>query len=114
MPALTGLLESESLHALAHITGGGLTDNIPRVLPEGTSVELDRTTWNQPAIFGLLQRLGNVPARELLRTFNCGIGMTLICAVEARDQIIDHLTRHGEQPQVIGRVIAGDRTVHYK
>lgn len=114
LPALSGLLESETLHALAHITGGGLTDNIPRVLPEGTSVELDRTTWSQPAIFGLLQRLGNMPDREMLRTFNCGIGMTLICAGEARDQIIDHLTRHGEQPHVIGRVVAGDRTVLYK
>lgn len=113
LPALSDLLESESLHALAHITGGGLTDNIPRVLPEGTSVELDRTTWNQPAIFTLLQRLGNVPDHEMLRTFNCGIGMVVICAGEARDQIIDHLAQHGEPARVIGRVVAGDRTVRY-
>lgn len=113
LPALSGILESETLHALAHITGGGLTDNIPRVLPEGTSVELDRATWEQPAIFTLLQRLGNVPDREMLRTFNCGVGMILICAEESRDQIIDHLARYDEHPRVIGRVVAGDRTVRY-
>lgn len=111
--ALLDLLESETLHALAHITGGGLTDNIPRVLPEGTSVELDRTTWNQPAIFGLLQRLGNVPDGEMLRTFNCGIGMVIICAEEARDQIINHFAQHDEPARVIGRVVTGDRTVRY-
>ncbi len=111
LPALQGLLEHEHLHALAHITGGGLIENIPRVLPENLSVELERASWETPALFNLLQRLGNVSEAEMLRTFNCGIGMVVICAAEAHDEMTKHLARHGEAARAIGRVVEGNRDV---
>jgi len=111
LPALQDLLEDEHLHALVHITGGGLVENIPRVLPDNLSVELERASWEMPALFNLLQRIGNVSEAEMLRTFNCGIGMVVICAAAIHDSIIHHLTQHGETTRVIGRVIDGNRNV---
>ena len=66
------------IKGLAHITGGGFLENIPRVLPDGVSVEINRGSWAEPAIFGLMQKLGNVSDQEMFRTFNMGIGMVVI------------------------------------
>jgi len=107
LPALQDLLEHEHLHALAHITGGGLLENIPRVLPETLSVEINRASWEMPALFKLLERTGNVSETEMLRTFNCGIGMVVICAPEAHDEMLHHLARHGEAAHTIGCVVEG-------
>src|SRR4026209_2131888 len=80
LKSLDGLLDSGSIKGLAHITGGGLTENIPRILPPGTAVEIKKDSWPVLPIFTLMQRLGNVPEMEMLRTFNMGVGMVIICA----------------------------------
>lgn len=80
LPQVGPLLDSGMIKGLAHITGGGFLENIPRILPEGVSVEINRGTWPEPPIFGLMQRLGNVSDGEMFRTFNMGIGMIVICS----------------------------------
>ena len=80
LPQIGPLLDSGKIKGLAHITGGGFLENIPRILPEGVAVEITRGTWPEPPIFGLMQRLGNVSDNEMFRTFNMGIGMVAICS----------------------------------
>src|SRR6476646_3130447 len=80
LPQLGLLLDSGRIKGLAHITGGGFLENIPRILPDNVSVEIDRGSWTEPPIFGLMQRLGNVSETEMFRTFNMGIGMVIICS----------------------------------
>jgi phosphoribosylformylglycinamidine cyclo-ligase len=80
LPQLAPLLDSGKIKGLAHITGGGFLENIPRILPDNVSVEIDRGSWTEPPIFGLMQELGNVDQSEMFRTFNMGIGMIVICA----------------------------------
>src|ERR1043166_761404 len=77
---LDGLLDSGVIKGLAHITGGGLTDNLPRILPEGTAVRIERDSWPIPPLFDLLRKLGNVSDAEMYRTFNMGVGMVIVCA----------------------------------
>ena len=92
----------EKIHGLVHVTGGGFYDNIPRALPEGLGATIDADSWRVPKIFKLLQEWGNVPSREMYRTFNCGIGMILIVDAE----IADDLTN--ETFYKIGRVVEGN------
>jgi len=80
LPELDGLLDTGKIKGLAHITGGGFLENIPRILPHGVSVEINRGTWPELPIFGLMQRLGNVDDQEMFRTFNMGVGMIAICS----------------------------------
>lgn len=101
------LLEKGLLKAMAHITGGGLIENIPRVLPDGVDVELNSGSWNVPPIFTLMQKLGNVDFTEMHRVFNMGIGMALITSVEKAAEIIDILP----QVKLIGKVTKGDKKV---
>jgi phosphoribosylformylglycinamidine cyclo-ligase len=82
LPPLGPLLDKGLIKGLAHITGGGFLENIPRILPDGVSVEITRGSWPEPPIFGLMQRLGNVDDNEMFRTFNMGIGMAVICGHE--------------------------------
>lgn len=79
LPQLGPLLDSGRIKGLAHITGGGFLENIPRILPKGVSVEINRGSWSEPPVFGLMQKLGNVDEKEMFRTFNMGIGMIVIC-----------------------------------
>ena len=103
------------IKALAHITGGGFTDNIPRVLPEGCAAEIDLDAIVVPPVFGWLARSGGVAETEMLRTFNCGIGMVLVVAADALDAISDGLRAAGETPVVLGRLVPrGDAGVIYK
>ncbi len=95
------------IKGLAHITGGGFIENIPRILPQGIGVEIDRGRWPELPIFGLLQRLGNVTDEEMFRTFNMGIGMIVVCAESAKDSIADDI--HGLYE--IGRVVKAKRSV---
>ena len=95
------------IKGLAHITGGGFLENIPRILPDGVSVEIKRGSWTEPPIFGLMQKLGNVSESEMFRTFNMGIGMVIVCSQFDADSIA-HQVGHGFD---IGRVIEGDREV---
>jgi phosphoribosylformylglycinamidine cyclo-ligase len=92
------------VHALAHITGGGLTENLPRVLPSGTLAAVDASSWQQPAIFDWLQHNGNVADDEMFRTFNCGIGMVVCVAASDALAAIEHLTAHGEDARLIGQI----------
>jgi phosphoribosylformylglycinamidine cyclo-ligase len=110
LPALNGLLDRGVIKGLAHITGGGLLENIPRILPQGTSVEIKRGSWPVLPIFQLMQRLGNVEDAEMFRTFNMGIGMAIVCAEENASRIKAHLESSGACYQ-IGRVIRGSGEV---
>jgi phosphoribosylformylglycinamidine cyclo-ligase len=104
---LDKLLDSGKIKGLAHITGGGFLENIPRILPENVSVEIERGTWNELPIFGVMQKLGNIEEREMFRTFNMGIGMIAICAEEDKNLLINNLDECFE----IGRVIGGNKEV---
>jgi phosphoribosylformylglycinamidine cyclo-ligase len=94
------------VHGMAHITGGGLTENIIRVVPDGLGIALDSRTWELPPVFEWLQREGNVPDDEMWRTFNCGIGFTVILARDDAGPASAMLAKHGLASQVIGEVIA--------
>ena len=108
------LLGTGLIKGMAHITGGGITDNLPRVLPAGTHAWIDRAAWRPPAIFEWLQRAGNVPDGDMLRTFNMGIGLILACAPDRERELIDGLTRTGEPAAVrIGEIRAGGEGVVY-
>jgi phosphoribosylformylglycinamidine cyclo-ligase len=114
LPVIRPLLARGQIKGMAHITGGGITDNLPRILREGLHAEIDRTTWQVPAIFGWLQRTGQVPDADMLRTFNMGIGLILACAAEHRDGLLDALAASGEPAaQVIGRIVDGGEGVRY-
>jgi len=108
---LLALLKALPVHALAHITGGGLSDNIPRVLPAGLEALLEQRRWPQDPVFAWLQRTARIDAAEMYRTFNCGIGMVVILPRERAEAAVQLLAAHGEQAQVIGEVRAGSRGV---
>ncbi len=101
------------IHALAHITGGGLLENLPRVMPEGYTATINPDSWQTPSIFDWLQEMGNIEQTEMYRTFNCGIGMVLITATDQADAVIDHLASLGEQAFIIGHIdeSTGDKPV---
>jgi phosphoribosylformylglycinamidine cyclo-ligase len=111
LSALTGLLQTGFIKGLAHITGGGLLENIPRILPEGTSAEIEAGSWPVLPVFDLLSRIGGVNEKEMYRTFNMGIGMVVVANVEAAATIRAHLEELGEPYYNIGRIIEGDRSV---
>jgi phosphoribosylformylglycinamidine cyclo-ligase len=104
---LEGLLDTGLIKGLAHITGGGFLENIPRILPEGVSVEIKRGIWPELPVFGVMQKLGNVDEKEMFRTFNMGIGMVVICAEADKETVMSHLAEVYE----IGQIIKGDRKV---
>ena len=104
--SVLALIESLPVKAIAHITGGGLSENIPRVLPEGTGARLETGAWQLPEIFRWLQEQAALDDAELHRTFNCGIGMVTCVAERHVDEALDILRRQGESPTVIGVVTA--------
>ena len=108
---LLALARELPVHALAHITGGGLTDNIPRVLPEGLEAVLERRSWRRDPVFDWLQRVGHVEPAEMYRTFNCGIGMVAIVARQHAARALEVLAAHGEAAQIIGEIRSGSRGV---
>ncbi|AVX19361.1 phosphoribosylformylglycinamidine cyclo-ligase [Carboxydocella sporoproducens DSM 16521] len=105
--SLLPLVQEGRIAALAHITGGGLLENIPRVLPPGLGVELTAGSWPIPPIFDLIEKLGHIAKEEMARTFNLGIGMVAIVAAEEAPAIADRLKAAGEKVYTIGRVVAG-------
>jgi phosphoribosylformylglycinamidine cyclo-ligase len=107
LAALEPLLERDKVRALAHITGGGFPGNIPRVLPEGLGAQLRRGSWEVPPLFRLIQKAGDVPDEEMVRTFNMGIGMVVVVAAGDLHDVEHSLERRGEPSFVIGRVVAG-------
>lgn len=112
--SLLPLVQEGRIKGLAHITGGGLLENIPRVLPDGCHARIDAGRWQLPAIFTLLQNGGRVVPGEMARTFNCGIGMIAIVTPELSAAVTSALEGSGERAFEIGRVEAGERgcTVH--
>ena len=110
-PALgTGLIKG-----MAHITGGGITDNLPRILPDGTAAVIDRASWEVPAIFAWLQRTGDVPDDDMLRTFNMGIGLIVACAAADEGAVLRRLAAAGEPAaRPIGTIVPGAGGVSYR
>ena len=106
---LLELLAKFNIHAMAHITGGGLLENIPRVLPENTQAVINSDSWQLPDVFQWLQKNGNVEINEMYRTFNCGIGMVLIADAEDADDIVSALNQNGEHTWCLGYIEAGDK-----
>ncbi|HUX46551.1 MAG TPA: phosphoribosylformylglycinamidine cyclo-ligase [Desulfosporosinus sp.] len=102
------LLPGGEILGMAHITGGGLTDNIPRVLPPGLGVRIDTSTWEHPPIFTLLQRLGDVAWPEMYRTFNMGVGFIVIVHPEDVDKVNQKIAELGEKCFVMGSVVPGE------
>jgi phosphoribosylformylglycinamidine cyclo-ligase len=114
LPALRALLAEGRLKGMAHITGGGITDNLPRILPPGTAARVDRSSWSVLPIFRWLVEAGGVPREEAYRTFNMGVGMILAVASADAGRIEGALAAAGESGAIrIGEIVAGDGEVVY-
>lgn len=105
-PILSAIRATGAIKALAHITGGGFPENIPRVLSEGLGAHLDLSTIEAPPVFGWLAGAGGVAQSEMLRTFNCGVGMIVVVAAEAQERVMQALEEAGEKPFRLGEVVA--------
>jgi phosphoribosylformylglycinamidine cyclo-ligase len=112
-PVLRRLLEADAVSAMAHITGGGITENLPRVLPKGTAAAVERSAWPVLPVFEHLRHLGNISDDEMYRTFNMGIGMVLVVPLAKFRKVQSILERLGEKSYTIGRIVKGERKVIY-
>lgn len=101
------LLKEVDVHGLAHITGGGFDENIPRIFKEGMGAEIQEGSWKILPVFALLEKYGKIPHREMFNIFNMGIGMVLAVSPEDVEKTLEVLRREGEKPEIIGRVIEG-------
>jgi phosphoribosylformylglycinamidine cyclo-ligase len=108
-PLLAAIRRSGAVKGLAHITGGGIVENLPRILPAGTTAEIDLGAIPVPPVFGWLAREGPVEEAEMLRAFNCGVGMAVIAGADGAEATADILTSAGERVFRIGRIVASDR-----
>ncbi len=104
--SLLALSNEIEIHSLSHITGGGLLENLPRVMPPHTSAKIDGQSWSRPGVFDWLQEQGNIAANEMYRTFNCGIGMVVVVAPEDQKKAVDILQQQGETVFTLGRIEA--------
>ena len=104
--ALQDAIGNDNLHAMSHITGGGLTENLPRVLPEGLAAQINTQSWQLPELFNWLQRHGNIEPQEMYRTFNCGVGFVVVVPAEVADQAVSLLNEAGEKAFIFGEIIA--------
>lgn len=107
--SLLPAIRAGRIHALAHITGGGLTENVPRVLPKGLHARIDAGAWEQPRLMAFLQAQGNIEPAEMARTFNCGIGMVLAVNADEVAGLVTDLSEAGETVHVMGAIEAGER-----
>jgi phosphoribosylformylglycinamidine cyclo-ligase len=105
LAALGPLLEAGPVRSAAHITGGGIPDNLPRALPQGVGAEIDAASWREPSLFGLIREAGRVPEADMRRTFNLGVGMILVVPADAVAAVLAALAPHGGW--VVGRTVAG-------
>ena len=112
-PIVKKMVAAECVSAMAHITGGGITENLPRVLPRGVAAVIELGTWPVLPIFDHLQKLGNVPQEEMLRTFNMGLGMLLVVPSAKFKKAQTVLEKLGEKAFTVGRIVKGDRKVMY-
>jgi phosphoribosylformylglycinamidine cyclo-ligase len=106
-PVLAAIRETGSVKAVAHITGGGLSENVPRVLPHGIAPHIDLGAWVPPPVFAWLRQAGSIDEAEMLRTFNCGIGLVLVAAPDGADTVLGALDAAGETPVCIGELEPG-------
>jgi phosphoribosylformylglycinamidine cyclo-ligase len=106
-PVLSAIRETGAVKGVAHITGGGLSENVPRVLPEGLAAHIDLGAWQVPTVFGWLMQAGALDDAEMLRTFNCGIGMVIVAARDGADAVMHALQAAGETPIRIGELEPG-------
>ncbi len=113
LPVIRPLLGTGLIKGMAHLTGGGITDNLPRVLPQGTAARIDRKAWDVPALFSWLQREGEVPIDDAYRTFNMGLGLLVVVADGDANEVVRRLRDEEAQPRVIGQITTGDRVVNY-
>src|ERR1700730_14019908 len=114
LPIVRPLLERRYVKGLAHITGGGITENLPRILPEGCAAEIDLRAWSIPPIFSLLQQYGGVSREEMFRAFNMGVGLIVACAARDAERVINMASRAGEANAFrIGFVVSGHGAVRY-
>lgn len=113
-PAVVNMMARVQPHGLAHITGGGLPGNVIRVLPEGTRASIERSRWDVPHVFSVIQELGDVPLGDMFRTFNMGIGFTCVVSEEDVDATLKAFESSEIEAVVIGRVTAGDRGVEIR
>ena len=114
LTAVLPLLDRDLVRGMAHITGGGITDNLPRILPDGCAATIRIGAWDVPPLFGVLQRRGAIADDEMFRTFNMGVGLIAVCAAADADRVVALLEAAGEPASIrLGRVTAGDRTVSY-
>ena len=114
LPLIRPLLPDGRIKGMAHITGGGITDNLPRVLPEGVHAEIDRAAWEVPPIFRWLQKTGGVPDADMLRTFNMGVGLIVVAAEKDSGTVLDGLVKGGApDARAIGRIVGGGEGVRY-
>jgi phosphoribosylformylglycinamidine cyclo-ligase len=109
LPALRPLLASGVIAGMAHITGGGITDNLPRILPDGVGARIETSAWDVPPVFRWLERAGEVPVADMYRTFNMGIGLILVVSRQDADSVLSHL----REARVIGELEAGEKRVVY-
>jgi phosphoribosylformylglycinamidine cyclo-ligase len=108
---LEGVLDAPELSALAHVTGGGLYDNLPRVLPSGLKAVIEKASWTPPPIFKEIQRLGGIADAEMYRAFNMGVGMLAVVEKDASDAFVRHLADSGERAAVVGELQVGSQDV---
>jgi phosphoribosylformylglycinamidine cyclo-ligase len=114
LQSIRPLLAEGLVKGMAHITGGGITENLPRVLPDGCAAEIDQSTWVVPPVFELIREHGHVAADEMFKAFNMGIGLTVVCADTNRMRVFDLLQTAGEShAATIGRIVPGHRNVRY-
>ena len=113
LPIVKELLLTDDLSALAHITGGGITENLARVLPDHVDAAIKRGTWEIPAIFSLIRDRGRVESSEMYRTFNMGVGMILVAAAERAERVKDFLSARNEDFRLIGEITTGTGKVRY-
>lgn len=105
--AALAAIRAGGVRGLAHVTGGGITENLPRILPDGLGVEMNLDAWPLPPVFGWLRDAARISQSEMLKTFNCGVGLIVVAAPESADAIAETLTDHGETAREIGRVVRG-------
>jgi phosphoribosylformylglycinamidine cyclo-ligase len=114
LPVVRPLLAGGRVKGLAHVTGGGITDNLPRILPDGTMAIVRRAAWDVPAVFRWLQERGGVPIEDMMRTFNMGVGLIVVAAAGDVDALLAGLRERGESgARVIGEIVAGAPSVTY-
>ena len=104
-------LEAAEIHGISHITGGGFYENIPRSLPEGLCAKIDKAAIRSPAIFALIQKLGNIPQRDMFNTFNMGVGMSLTVSPESADRALETLRAKGVDAYVMGEIVRGEERI---